>query len=444
MKENINFESKRSKNQEKIEVQSKAERKLSSFQPAVERSRWDEIRKKIAGAVLAASILMGEGGGVKAENVSQVLERQPTVEYVKKTLEQDRTFREKLKDADRMYANLDETSLEEIRKMYRLLEEINNSKEFKSLPYNEQAELIHREAYSKLAFNRQWFKESFQKFTSQDAEGLYMNFKEINSLFLHAIEMELNREGELSPKRNRSINGLIESGRTMAYQAIRLSVERPDLREVINRILTESNDPVEKAFEIDNRPRYVGNGFYIFPREGKEQFARLVVGLAKYSGDIPKNIPDDEAVRHIGGAHYDVVTQVLPWANAILSRKIIGNQYDYKLIDQLVRDEIIICKYNQCSKGKVETLTFSSPNEMVFTHEAAHDVHDKHPEYLELARKMYNSLSPEDRKLFDDFMRMQNPNLSEDNKMKEFFAYTHTSYPSGNWKDYAAKVLGIR
>lgn len=46
MKENINFESKRSKNQEKIEVQSKAERKLSSFQPAVERSRWDEIRKK--------------------------------------------------------------------------------------------------------------------------------------------------------------------------------------------------------------------------------------------------------------------------------------------------------------------------------------------------------------------------------------------------------------
>lgn len=71
MKENINFESKRSKNQEKIEVQSKAERKLSSFQPAVERSRWDEIRKKIAGAILAASILMGEGGSVKAENVSQ-------------------------------------------------------------------------------------------------------------------------------------------------------------------------------------------------------------------------------------------------------------------------------------------------------------------------------------------------------------------------------------
>lgn len=406
------------------------------FEPSVEKSAWSKMKSHVLELGLAASLTMGGEASAQTRTREQFPDQRPEVVET-----QRENIREKIAEAERLYASDFEKSPEDSVRLYKTLESINNSPEFKTLDRRTQAELLHREGFTKLSVNKTWLKDGYRNFSPQDAEGLRSNYQEIAGLFDRAIQTETQDGGELTPERERSIVGLIDTARAAAHDSIYLEVNRPDLKQFTERLKSEANDPVERAMELDPRMRYVGNGLYIFSEKNKEQATRPVIGIAKFTGDLPPDISDEQALRGIGGAHYDISKEVIPWANAVKSGLAKSTTSEKTFIDSLVRQKILTVKGDGFAPGETESLIISPPDETKFSHEMAHEVERVNPEFLQKAKTEYQGLNSADRQLFDSFMKKQNPDLSEEHRMREFFAYTHQA---GDWRNYARSALGIR
>lgn len=394
---------------------------------------WSSLRSKVAAGLLTSAL--GMGLAVKAEAyTAQQVEGKDSGEM---SQSEYRSFQDKLNASERLYKTPFENSTEQVRKVYTLLEDITHSAEFGQLDRFARAELLHREGYAKSVFNYRYLVENFGDLSKEDIEGFTQNYDEVRSILHSAIKVE----GRVSTERERTIRALVQAGRQEAFMAIRVIAERPELKREAAVMRDKSYLSAELALSLDPRTRYAGNGMFLFSKNNKREALRKIVGLAKFAGDLPPDMSTEEATGVIGGANYSVTKDVVPWANAVRRGEFPSSLEEKAFIDSLVQQKVLVEQGRALSEGGVTTLTFSTPDE-TFVHEVAHEVEGSNTEkYLAIAQRNFASMSLEDQKLFNDFMRVQNPDLTKRDKMEEYFAYSNESRP---WRSHARKILGRR
>ncbi len=394
---------------------------------------WSSLISKIVAGLLTGAMSMSLAAKAEAFAAQQA-ESKDSGEI---SQSEYKTFQEKVRAAERLYQTPFENSTEQVRKVYTLLEDITHSAEFGQLDRIVRAELLHREGYAKSVFNYRYLVENFEGLSKEDIEGITQNYEEVRDILHSAVTVE----GRVSTERERTIRALVQAGRQEAFMAIRVIAERPELKREAAVMRDRSCLSAELALSLDPRTRYAGNGMFLFSKDNKREAVSKIVGLAKFAGDLPAIMSSEEAVGVIGGANYSVSKDVVPWANAVRSGKFPSSLEEKAFIDSLVQNKVLVEQGKDLLVGQVNTLTLTTPDE-TFVHEVAHEVEGSNPEkYLGIAQRNFASMSVQDQKLFNDFMRVQNPKLTQRDKMEEYFAYTNESRP---WKEHARQVLRNR
>lgn len=398
-------------------------------------SRWEAIKVGAIGTMMLGSVFLEAGLSAKRADAAQKSKR-PAAMETSKTTEQ---YLRQMKNFNQQYYEFDPSDKETARELYRAGEKIESSKEFKGLGYVEKAEFFHRHAYSLYRYSMGMLEDNYENIGEKQLKEIVQNVSECQKKFEQAIRTEQEVEGTISENRERSVRALIELGRSMAYEAIRLEAERPELKEQADIIKKEAADSVNRSFQFDSNPRYIDDGFILFPKQEKNRIIRTVIGLAKRKGQIPLNITEDEAAQRISSIHCDVIEEVVPWANAVATGGAKATAVEKSFIDRLVDYGVLVKKGNKYTVGKITSLIMTDPDPAVFLQVIAKKVARDNPNYLKDARREYDNLSIDDRELFDKYLEKEFPNASDRVAAAHFFAIKHQI---GDWRIGVKKALG--
>lgn len=390
-------------------------------------SPWQKLKAMktgiATGMTLAFYVASGNVAEAKKSELMPQVNNRPAAEQV-----HQESFKTKMQKMEFLYfAGFSDKSSQSIYDIHKLIEDIHKSPEFQHLEPSAKAEILHREGYSLLSANKAWFEENYKKLPKASEHLFLKDYPRIIKSFEYSISME----GEGSARRERSVNALIETSKTMVEQYIRLNVERPDLPQVSKQLKEDFEKPLETAFYLDPRMRYVGDNMLLFPEKNRANALSQVLGLLKFNDNLPANATIDQAVETIGGAIFDVKKNIVPWANAVKTGKFPASSSEQAFIDNMVRLKILQSKDNQYMPGDVENLIFTSSNPLTFSHEIAHRVARKNSEYLNKAALDYQRLTPQDRAKFDTFMEVDYQNFTKEKRLEEYFAYNNEA---GDWR----------
>jgi len=393
--------------------------------PNVKKSMWQKIKDKktnIAGGITLA-FYIASGSVAEAKNheyIPQPADNKPVAEQIAPQVD----FKTKMQKMEHLYsAGFSDRSLDSSYDMYKLLQDIRNSPEFNKLDPSAKAEILHREGYSLLSANKAWFAQNYKNFPQEHTKDFLENYSRTYKLFKESVVNAGVNAGEVSQEHERTINALIETSKTMAEQAVKLKVERPDLHAVGEQLQENLKDPLELAFSLDPRMHYIGKGLFVFSEQEQEKAISGIIGLIKATRALPPNIPTEQLLGAIEGAMFDIKEQVAPWANGVKKGKFPTTPSELAFIDNMVKLGILKFEAGKYTASDGEDLVLAPSDPVIFSHEIAHQVEKENPKYLQKAESDYQQLSESDRKDFDAFMKIRDPKLNKKIKMKEFFAY---------------------
>lgn len=397
-------------------------------------SKLKKIKVGAVGAMMLGSVLLDTGLSEKHADAAGKPKRPIAGETPKNTDQ----YLQEINSFNKQYDAFKPSDYEEALKIYEAGRKIEESKQFKNLNYDVKAEFFHRHAYSLYRYSIGMLEDNYEDIGEKQLKEIVQNISECRKKFEQAIRTEQEVEGTISENRERSVRALIELGRSMAYEAIRLEAERPELKEQADIIKKGAADSVNRSFQFDSNPRYIDDGFILFPKQEKNRIIRTVIGLAKRKGQIPLNISEEEAAQRISSIHCDVIEEVVPWANAVATGEAKATAVEKSFIDRLVDYGVLVKKGNKYTAGKITSLIMTDPDPAVFLQVIAKKVARDNPNYLKDARKEYNNLLIDDRELFDKYLEKEFPNASDRAASAHFFA---TKHQVGDWRLSVRKAL---
>lgn len=413
-----------------------------------QKSRWGALKYKVMKLAMAASMALEIQNATLDYERVEAAQRQAQATQIEAVQERKPTYRELARQSNDLYKTDFEKTEKGLLNSIDIHKQIIYSPEFQKLHYLDQAEFLHREAYSEKEYLKKYYINNEQDLETPGThmQTVLVGYNEVLKNLTRAVQIELDHGG-LSEPRQRSLGALVETSKDMAYEGILIKNRNPELAPYANILEDMSSNGIESAMQADGRTRNIGHGMHIFSKKNKETALLPIIGLARFIGDIPKDMPTDKAVHAIGGANYDVKREVVPWANAVLKRKITATGSEQALIDSLVKEKILEIKNDQIvATNEAENITFTPPDKKIFTHEIAHQVfNDNKEEMMAKAKRDFAKLPKEYQDLFIKFMSEgegEDPskmNMSDDRVFNEFFAYSNQA--GLDWREHARKIL---
>lgn len=405
--------------------------KPNQEQPNKKRSsKW---KAAAAGAMMLGAVALESGLSTKSADAAQKPKRPVVAETFKATNQ----YLEDIGNFNNQYDDWEPSDHATALELYQDGKKIELSPYFKNLDYKAKAEFLHRHAYTLYQYTKARLEETDSVHT-KELEEIAQNIQECKKKFEQAIIIEKEAQKGIDENRERSFMALIELGRDMVYQGIKLEAERPELKKYVDEIKKEGIESIGRAFKIDSNPKYLGDGFFLFPKELKNERMRMVVGLAKQKRQIPLNISEDEAAKKMSSIHCDVAREVVPWANRVVENSKATSE-EKTFVRKLEEFKIITRVKDRYKTGKAASLILSTPDPEALLRVMAQKVARDNPEYIDQARSKYQQLPAEDRNLFEEYMTKIHPDASERFTVEYFFVFKHQI---GNWQERAKETLG--
>lgn len=356
-------------------------------------------------------------------------------------------FEKDLAEADKMYdqknerpnSRFEDSSIK-TDALLVLLDKIRLDGKFKKLETVQQAELLHRTAYVYEVSAMQTLNQMRQIKVS--FEELVDQFKKLDTS-ANLAKNSLVLSQKIGINYQRQVKLISDDSYQLCFFAILLNALSWNEKVICNtykeaglahmKWLVENTTAGSEQLILPGT-RYISKGLFIFKTEDKEKALKGIIGVAKYTKDIPKTMSEKDAISIIGAVEY-TTEDIASWINNSKS----FTDAEIAFAKALRKLELIKFDGSNYYAGSVKTIMILRLESTEFSHEFAHTVQKHNEDLLGIARFIFASrTTEEDQKLFKDLMHGQNPDMSETDMLEEFFAYT---FQIDDWRILARKIV---